>query len=161
MLPSVLHRQATVAKTGQGVQVLLMRRDPSRGIGKKVATKDANRDHVRRKGGLEKWAWSSTSWDNYTLKKTCYLFGSRGKQKRTLLKFLKLFNKAGFLARRHPSKDSRVHQYLQERATGCLGQGFVPPSLHQGRITPSWWVPDTFVKPSDPISQSRPWFCHP
>lgn len=136
MLPSVLHGQATVAKSGQGVQVLLMRKDPRRGTGRKAATKDANRDHVRRKGGLEKWAWSTTSWDNYTLKKTCYLFGSRGKQKRTLLEFLKLFNKAGFLARRHPSKDSRVHQYLQEKAMGCLGQGFVPPSLHQGRITP-------------------------
>jgi len=67
---------------------------------------------------------------------TYYWFGSRRKQKRTLLEFLELFNEAGLLARRHPSKDSRVHQYLQERVTGCFGQAFVPPSLHQGRIRP-------------------------
>lgn len=143
MLPSVLHQWEAVAKSGRGVQVLLMQRVPWRGTGRKAATKDANKGHVWRKGGSERWTWSRASRDDHTSKKTHYWFSSRIKQKRTLLEFLKLFNEAGLLARRHPSKDSRIHQYLQERATGCLGQAIVPPSLHQGRIRPPWRVPDT------------------
>lgn len=52
--------------------------------------------------------------------------GLKKKANRTLLEFLKLFHKAGFLARRHSSKDSCIHQYLQDRATGCLRWVFMP-----------------------------------
>lgn len=59
------------------------------------------------------------------------MLGFKKKGKRTLLEFLKLFNKAGFLAGRHPSKNGRIQQYLQDRARGSLGWVFVP---HRGRV---------------------------
>lgn len=90
----------------------------------------------RREGRKDGPAAELVGTITFQKKPTCYWFDSKRKQKRTLLEFLKLFNEAGLLARRHPSKDSRVHQYLQERATGCLGQAFVPPSLHRGRTRP-------------------------
>lgn len=55
------------------------------------------------------------------------LLGFKKKGNRTLLEFLKLFNKAGFLARRHPSKDSCIQKNLQDRARSSFEVGVHAP----------------------------------
>lgn len=83
--------------------------------------------------------------------------GYKKKANRTLLEFLELFNKAGFLARRHSSKDSRIHQYLQDRAMGCLRWAFVP--CHPAEAGSG--LPDgCLTQSSNAVSLPRPRFCY-